>query len=287
MSIISTQELQLIIENNYIWRNKNVQLLFTTMDSSGPGVKPDIVKQNPEVRIPNSIFFDFQHDVVDKSSPYSNTMPSLDEFETAMNELGINPDNILIVYDDFGNFCASRVWFMLKSAGVSDVFVLSGGLPKWLQEERQVTSSCISANKIDSFVAKPSTDYVFVNADEVLSNIETNTYSLLDARSPGRFSGQEQETRVGLRSGHIPNSVNLHYKNLQQENGEFKSIAEISHLLADIEKENGLIFSCGSGVTACILAQAADMLDLKPLKVFDGSWSQWGKEQHLPIKTGS
>lgn len=268
-------------------------VLFTTMQEP-LAPKPSLVLSHPNSYIPSSVLFDFQNVVVDKDSDLSNTMPSLAIFEEEARRLGIDSDSHIVVYDDFGNFCASRVWFMFKAMGHTHISILSGGLEAWLKEGYSTEAELARPSASGNFTVQKSERYQFVGQDFILDKVlepSSPCMALLDARSELRFIGQSPEPKAWLRSGHIPRSRNLHYKKLQKLNGAYLPIAQIKQVFFDSiglngDASNGMAFTCGSGVTACILAQAADSLGYTPLYVYDGSWSDWGKHAELPIATG-
>ena len=250
--------------------------LFTTMQNA-PASKPDIITSlvNP-LYIPNSIFFDFQNDITDKTAQTRNMMPSTELFEQKMQALGINNSDSIVVYDDFGNFCASRVWFMLRAMGCRQVFVIDGGLPAWLRAELPTTDTLLSSKHTGDFTASPDSQFQFVDRNVVRQHcIEDDSCSVLDARSALRF-----------KQGHIPKSKNLPYSELQTEQGECLAPQQINAKLVSRLKGENALFSCGSGVTACILAQAAYEQGYQNLKVYDGSWSDW-QANDMPVELHS
>jgi len=282
----------------------SIKILFTTM-ANAPASKPDLLRNGVSLYIPNSLFFDFENDFVDKETSLSNMMPSRNTFQVSAQKLGLNLDDEIVIYDDFGNFCASRAWFMLLSMGFTNVKTLDGGLPEWINCGYTTETSLISPNVQSNVQVKASVSYSFVDSDYICAalsaslsvnasqastafTLEAGTTSksqLIDARSFGRFAGIEPEPRANMRSGHIPTSVNIHYASLQHA-GKFKSVDELTVIFDDnnITLKEEMIISCGSGITACIVAQAAYSLGASCLKVYDASWSEWGASHTLPIE---
>lgn len=234
--------------------------------------------------IPGAIRFDFSHHVVDENSAQSNTMPSSEVFQQKVRELGINQTSFLVVYDNAGLFSAARAWYMFKVMGFDNVAILKGGLPSWVKHGFDVSSEHASAKATGDFVAKP-VKQGFADKRQVLDAINDPDVVIVDARGYGRFSGQEAEPRQGMRSGHIPSSLNLHYANLVSQ-GSLLDKAALCDIFEELTpKPEHFIFSCGSGVTACILALAAEIAGFTSYQVYDGSWSEWGKDNLLPIDT--
>jgi thiosulfate/3-mercaptopyruvate sulfurtransferase len=266
---------------------KGVKILFTTM-AGAVAAKPKIVRSQKPKFIPHSIFFDFENDFSDMNSSFSNMMSSIESSQASVRKLGLSLNDEIVVYDDFGNFCASRVWFMLISMGFTNVKTLQGGLPLWLKLGFKTEDALSQVSQLSTAELSPSKHYTFVDADYIMAILSNNkqTTQILDARSYGRYSGVEPEPRANMRSGHIPRSNSMHYSLLLTD-GCFKSGDELQSIFNchDIRLENELITSCGSGVTACILAQAAVTLGASAVSVYDASWSQWGGSDSLPLGT--
>ena len=234
--------------------------------------------------IKNAVRFDFSNDIVDKDASAPNTMPNKAIFQQKVQALGINNDSLVVVYDKQGLFSAARAWFMFKSMGFNTVAILKGGFPAWRAAGQSSTDEYQAVKQQGNFTVLQNHN-LFVDKQYVLNAINNERSQLVDARGYGRFSGQESEPRAGMRSGHIPNSLNLHYASLL-EDGQLFSKEKLETIFAElVPSPDEFIFSCGSGVTACILALAADIAGFKNLKVYDGSWSEWGKDKLLPIDT--
>lgn len=226
--------------------------------------------------------FDIKNKFSDKSIALPNTMVNEQHFEKEARSLGINENSVVVVYDRHGIYSSARAWWMFCSMGHKNVAVLNGGFPSWEKEGLPIEIIEPYDGTKGNFVAHFKHNY-FTSADDILENIETNTKLVIDARSNGRFSGNTPEPRKELRSGHIPGSINVPYTTLQFD-GHFKSKNEIATLFEKLNPENReLVLSCGSGVTACIVALAANICD-QQCSVYDGSWTEWGTNYNLPIE---
>lgn len=267
----------------------DVKVLFTTLNSMCNSKPSDILELNITHYIPNSILFDFENSICDTTSRLSNMMPPFLQFQTQVSNLGISNSDTLFVYDDFGNFCASRVWFMFKTMGFDNIFVIDGGLPKWLDLGYATTEQLSDINHSNKFTARPSKQFKFVDAHHVTNSINHPDRCIIDARGETRFNGLTEETRPNLRSGHIPSSINIPYASLQSRQG-MNDLVQLTKAFEPYLHKKELIFSCGSGVTACILAQSAfEVLSSKTqlatvLSVYDGSWSEWGADNKFKVE---
>ena len=239
----------------------------------------------PEAMLPNAKRFDIKNELADKSNPLSSTMCNAQQFTQVMQHAGVNHDSFIVVYEDAGLFSAARAWWMLKAMGHHNVKVLNGGLKKWLACRYAVQQGYSEALTCGNFEASYNPNY-FIDRQQVLAAIDDVNTILLDARAYKRFTGEESEPRKGMRGGHIPQSRSLPFLELLTD-GEAKAFEEIK-----IKFENAvgtaeyIQFSCGSGITACILALFADECGYKNLSVYDASWSEWGASNSLPIVTG-
>jgi len=239
----------------------------------------------PETIINSTRRFDINNQFSDLHNPLPHTMPTEQQFNAQAQQLGINYNSQIVVYDHFGVFSSARAWWMFKAMGHHNVAVLNGGLPAWLKAGFETVKMVEKPDyKLGDFNGAFDKNY-FCDAKQVFLMLKQNSSQVLDARSPTRFLGQEAEPRAGVRSGHMPNAKNLHYKSLQIE-GNLVNIEQLQQCFQQVNIENKpLAMSCGSGVTACVLALAADILGYKNIQVYDGSWSEWGADPQLPIET--
>jgi thiosulfate/3-mercaptopyruvate sulfurtransferase len=234
--------------------------------------------------IPGAIVFDFDKEICDQNSTLPHMMPSMELFQEEVQKLGVNQDSFIVVYDNEGIFSSARVWWMFRSMGHEKVAILDGGLPEWIAAGLPTEAEPSKSKQKGNFKAVDLR--LFCQVEEVERALESSQVQVIDARSKGRFAGTENEPRPGLRSGHMPGSINLPFKDLL--NGyKMKGVDELRSIFQErIPNQTPLIFSCGSGVTACIVCLAAELIGLKNLKVYDGSWSEWGLPTTRPVTTG-
>ena len=232
--------------------------------------------------IPGAVFFD--HDkVVDPDSTLPHALPSPEVFAAAVGALGIAADKRIVVYDGAGISSAPRLWWMLRLFGAEDVSVLDGGYPAWIAGERPVETG--ESNRLGThFAAKPKQGAV-ADVGEVERALDRGSATqVVDARPSSRFKGLVAEPRAGLRSGHMPGAVNVPMTELVAD-GHFKDDADIRSVFveAGVDLDRPVITTCGSGVTAAVLAFGLTRLGVEDLKLYDGSWSEWGARADLPV----
>ena len=234
--------------------------------------------------IPSAVFFD-QDLVVEPDSDLPHTLPDPLTFERYASSMGISRDDTIVVYDGPGLFSAPRVWWMFRVMGADKVFVLDGGFDRWRAEGRPVTSE---STKIapTAFVTEFDKSRV-ASLAEMRRIVESGETQIADARSAGRFAGTEPEPRPGLRSGHMPGAVNVPAPSLA-ENGSLLPLDRLRERLesAGLDLDRPVVTSCGSGVTAAAITFALESLGHKDNRLYDGSWSEWGKYEDTPVATG-
>ena len=250
-----------------------------------PNVDRDAKAEYDQSHIPNARFFDID-DVSDHRSDLPHMVPPVEKFMSKVRKLGVGDGHQIVIYDSHGLFSAARVWWLFKVMGQKNVAVLDGGLPKWLREGRTVESSPPLIRDRHMFVKYH--DEMVKDVTQVSLASKLGDYEILDARSAGRFRGEEPEPRPGLRAGHIPGSKNIFYGDLLNEDGTLKSQDElVEHFKAKtVNLDKPVITSCGSGVTAAIINLALDSIGKTDHALYDGSWTEWGMYPTVPVETG-
>ena len=235
--------------------------------------------------IPGAIFFDID-EIADLDTALPHMLPEPEAFNARMQELGIGDGMRIVAYDTKGLFSAARAWWMMQVMGVTDVAVLNGGFPKW-KAEGQPVADTPTPLKQSHFTARRNAELVRDRAD-IERIVASRSAQIIDCRSPERFAGEVPEPRPGLRGGHIPGSFNLHYDLLLNADRTIRPDEQLRAAFKDkgIDLHKPIVTTCGSGVTAAILALALDKLGHHQTAVYDGSWSEWGGDPDLPIATG-
>ena len=248
-----------------------------------PMLKRDGKAEWREKTIPGAQYFDFDTTICDQNSQLPHMMPTTSLFERSVRALGVNQNSAIVVFDRLGIFSSPRVWWMFKSMGFNNIAVLDGGLNSWIDAGFDTAEGKVNdIGKLGNFDAQYQANLI-CDSSAVLTAIDNELYQILDARAEDRFLGQVPEPRADLRSGHMPNANNLPFTMLI-ENGKMRDIEQLSALYRmRLDKQQQAIFSCGSGVTACVLALGATLCGYQNLSVYDGSWTEWGANEQFPV----
>jgi thiosulfate/3-mercaptopyruvate sulfurtransferase len=252
-----------------------------------PGILPLPKDDYLASHLPGAVFFDVDA-VSDHSNPLPHMFPDAAQFGRDVGALGIGNDDTVVVYDSGGWVAAPRVWWMFLSFGHQNVRVLNGGLKKWVAEGRKVESGQV-APKPAVFEAAFDPRYTR-SVQQMVANLASRAEQVIDARASERYQGKVAEPRPGLRSGHIPGSLNLPYNQLfDASTGAMKSLDELraAFLGAGVKLGAPIVTSCGSGVSALVLTLALYRLGVRGTALYDGSWSEWGMPDGPPVATGA
>jgi len=253
-----------------------------------PTAKRDAYAEYKAEHIPGAMFFDI-NDIADEKSALPHMLPSPAKFASRMRKMGIGDGMRIIAYDSEGLYSAARVWWMFRVMGHPDVAVLDGGLKKWKAEGRPVTDEVTQLRTPRHFTARFHGELVR-DKDDVKGLIGSAAVQIVDARASARFAGTAPEPRAGLRSGHIPSSKSVPFGTLLNADGTMKSEAELAAAFkaAGVDPAKPVVATCGSGVTAGVIALALARLGQSDAAVYDGSWSEWGLENAgTPVATGT
>jgi thiosulfate/3-mercaptopyruvate sulfurtransferase len=234
--------------------------------------------------IPGAVFFDIDA-IADRTTTLPHMLPSAEAFGAAVGALGIGNGQRVVVYDVRSVVSAARVWWTFRAFGHDAVAVLDGGLRKWRAERRPVQSGSVAPAR-RAFTARLRPELIR-DVEAMRANVVSRAAQVLDARSAGRFAGIEPEPRAGLRGGHIPGSLNLPYETLYRADGTLKEPDELRGAItaAGVDLGRPVVTSCGSGVTASVLALALYLVGRPDAAVYDGSWSEWGSRSDTPVET--
>ncbi len=248
-----------------------------------PGDDRDAHSEYKEAHIPGAVFFDID-EICDLDNPLPHMLPSPEKMASRMRKLGIGDGNRVVVYDNSDVRSAARVWYMLKAFGLWDVAVLDGGFQKW-KNERLNIEDIPPIPRMRHFTARFNTTRVR-DLEHMLENLETAREQVVDARPSGRFLGTDPEPRADLKSGSIPGSCNVFFKDLLNgDDGTFKSPDEIRVIFetAGLNLKKPIVTSCGSGITASVLLLGLYLIGQKEIALYDGSWTEWGSHPDTPV----
>ncbi|MBT6544243.1 MAG: 3-mercaptopyruvate sulfurtransferase [Rhodobacteraceae bacterium] len=250
---------------------------------------PDMARNGREeydnAHIPGARFFDID-EVSDHRSELPHMVPPVEKFMSRVRAMGIGDGHQIVVYDGAGLFSAARIWWLFQLMGHSDIAVLDGGLPKW-QAKGHPTEDMAPVIR-DRHMTVRRQNQMVRDVTQVSAASKLGDYEIIDARAAARFSGTALEPRAGLRSGHIPGSKNVCYRDLLRADHTMKDPDVLRQVFVDagVDLAKPAITSCGSGVTAAILNLAMQRIGKANHSLYDGSWSEWGMSPTLPVATG-
>lgn len=236
--------------------------------------------------IPNSLYINLNTELADLTRPGNHNFPNKQQVHSCLNRIGYQSNKIIVLYDNQGIYASPRAWWIFASYGLTNVFILDGGLPAWIEYGKKTDNQYLTPDSENNNVILNFNSDFISTKQYIADNLETNAFLLIDVRSARRFSGEEEEPRPGVRSGHIPYSYNLPFTNLF-DNKRYKTKQELTNIFAGIPvaKSKPLIFSCGSGITACIACIAAKVCGYQNVSLYDGSWTEWGSDPDMPIRS--
>ena len=233
--------------------------------------------------IPGAQYFDID-EIADLNNPLSHMLPSNEKMSHTLGLMGISNQDHIIVYDNSNFSSAARVWFMFRNFGHERVSILNGGFKKWCSDNGPV-NDIIPHLQSTSYAVKKDCDQIR-DINQIKENIISNKELIVDARARGRFLGLTPEPRLGSRSGHIPGSINVPFSELLNKDGTYKEPSIIKKIFKknNVSLDKPIITSCGSGITACVLLFALNLIGHNDLALYDGSWSEWGSLTDMPIE---
>ena len=250
-----------------------------------PGAGRNAREEYEAEHIPGAVFLDLD-EVVDSANPAPHMLPPEHKFASRMQTLGLGDGNRFVIYDNTPLHSAARAWWMLRVFGAHYVAILDGGLAKWKAEGRP-TESGVHHGRHAHFTAYLDTGQV-ATKEELMELVGSDRQSIVDARGAGRFAGEEEEPRPGVVPGHIPGSRNLPQSDLFNADNTWKRGADLGAAFdaAGVDLAKPMITTCGSGVTAAVLLFGAHLLGKDDVRLYDGSWSEWGADPATPKAVG-
>ncbi|MFK3891644.1 sulfurtransferase [Sphingomonas sp. NPDC079357] len=278
-ALVSTEWLSANIET------PGLRILDASYHIGLPGEPPrDAAAEFNAAHIPGATFMDLAA-FAEPGAPLPSTMPAPAHFANLAARLGLRRDARIVLYDDAPHRTAARAWVMLRAFGFTDVALLDGGLAKWRVEERPLTQGALTP--VSTTIDVPTSGIGLLDLAAMRALQQDGSAQIVDARSAARFTGAEPDPRPGVAPGHIPGSRNLPYPQLFNADGTWKQgdALAAAFTAAGVDLDRPLAMTCGSGITASVLAFGAHLLG-REAAVYDGSWTEWGGDPATPKATG-
>ena len=270
------------------WLGNNIDnVRLFDASSHLPTVKRDAETEFLAGHIPGARRFDIDA-IADKGHAMPHMVPAPSFFAECLAALGVSDDDHVVFYDDSDVKTAARGWWMMRLFGHGNVSILDGGLDAWKAAGGGLRTGKPAAAEPGSFSVRPAIGVDVVDIDRLATSVaKGRAGQIVDARAAARFAGEAPEPRPGLRAGHIPGSFNLPFNKLLDDDGSYHDAATIRQLFVDagVDPEAPVTTSCGSGITACVLAAGLALAGNDDVTVYDGSWTEWGSSDE-PIETG-
>ena len=253
--------------------NINIKILDATFYLPDSGLIAE--EEYKKKHIPNAIFFDINK-IADPNNSLPHMIPSKDLFSKMMQNIGLNKDDEIIIYDNSPFLSSARAWFLFRYFGHDKIFIMQGGVKNWENNGGNITNGNVVLEK-GNYIASAERKELVVNLDQMILASQNKENVILDARSRKRFLGEALEPRPNLPSGHIPNSQSLPSSDLINKDGYLKSKDEINQIFSNIKVNTSdkIIATCGSGVSACVISIALFCIGKKDIPIYDGSWTEW------------
>jgi thiosulfate/3-mercaptopyruvate sulfurtransferase len=248
-----------------------------------PHLRRDARVEFREAHIPGAVYFDIDA-IADRHRGLPHMLPDAATFAEAAGALGVGDGDRVVVYAGKHLTASARVWWTFRAFGHDRVAVLDGGLARWREEGRPIEAG--EPSPVRRHLTARLHPELVTDLDGVRGNLATRLEQVVDARSAGRFAGTEPEPRPGLRGGHIPGSLNVPYDRLFRSDGTLLSRDDLRRVFeaARVDLGRPIVTSCGSGVTACVLALGLDLVGRPDVAVYDGSWTEWGGRDDVPVE---
>ncbi|MBO9545057.1 3-mercaptopyruvate sulfurtransferase [Caulobacter sp.] len=250
-----------------------------------PAAQRDPGAEFLKVHIPGAVFFDID-DISDETSDLPHMIPTAAKFASRVKKLGLGDGSRIVVYDSLGILPAARAWWHFRAMGHEDVVVLDGGLPKWIAEGRPVEDGPALPQE-RHFTPRWQAD-IYRSVEQMRGIVETGKEQIIDARAAGRFEGRDPEPRAGLRGGHMPGARNIPLSAMLAADQTMLPPDQLKTVFekAGIDIDKPIVSTCGSGITASVVALALARLGKPRSAVYDGSWTEWGGLSDVPVATG-